>query len=333
MGLLKKSDKKRLLGYLKNFSKARVIVVGDFILDQFVWGTVDRISPEAPVPVVNVDRESYMPGGSLNVANNIRTLGGIVYPSGVVGRDLEGRMLLKTMRREGIDTEGVVYDAGRRTSLKTRVIAHSQQVVRFDREKTENISKSDLSKIKAFFKKRIKSVDVVIVEDYGKGVIQPELLKEIIQLSKKHKVPVIVDPKEKHFSYYAGATSITPNRKEAYGAIENGANKKYSILEVGRMLLKKLKLESVLMTLGEDGMALFEKDGTVTQIPTAAREVYDVSGAGDTVIATFGLALAAGASMKDAARLSNLAAGIAVAKLGTSTVSLKELKQAIEQES
>lgn len=335
MAVLKKSDKKRLLGHIKNFHKARVIVVGDFILDQFVWGSVDRISPEAPVPVVSVERESYMPGGSLNVANNIRTMGGVVYPSGVVGRDLEGRMLLKAMRREGIDTEGVVYDAGRRTSLKTRIIAHSQQVVRFDREKIGSIPKTDLAKIKSFFKKRIKDADVIIVEDYGKGVIQPELLKEITQLANKLKVPIIVDPKEEHFSYYTGVTAITPNRKEAFGAIDviGTSNKKLSNADVGKALLKKLKLQSVLMTLGEDGMALFEKNGTVTHIPTAAREVYDVSGAGDTVIATLGLALAVGATMKDAARLSNLAAGIAVAKLGTSTVSVKELTDALEQES
>ncbi len=318
------------MDYLKLFSKARILVIGDFMLDQFVWGSVNRISPEAPVPVVNVQRESYMPGGALNVANNIRTLGGTVYPCGVVGRDLEGRMLVKTIRREGIETGGVIYDASRRTTLKTRIIAHSQQVVRFDREKAEDISKEDRAAMMRFIQAAIKKTDVIIVEDYGKGVIQPVLLKELLKLAKKHKKPVVVDPKEKHFSYYKGATAITPNRKEAYGAIEH--SEKLPMKEVGKKLLSKLALEGVLMTLGEDGMALFEKDGSVTQIPTAAREVYDVSGAGDTVISVFSMALAVGAKMKDAARISNIAAGIVVGKLGTATVTPEELERALRKE-
>lgn len=316
--------------WLKRFRKARILVIGDFMLDQFVWGSVNRISPEAPVPVVNVQRESYMPGGALNVANNIRTLGGTVYPCGVVGRDLEGRMLVKTIRREGIETGGVIYDESRRTTLKTRIIAHSQQVVRFDREKAEDISREDRARIMKFIQSVIGKTDVIIVEDYGKGVIQPPLLEELLRLARKHKIPVVVDPKEKHFSYYKGATSITPNRKEAYGAIENSAS--MSLKELGSRLLQKLELESVLITLGEDGMALFEKDGSMTQIPTAAREVYDVSGAGDTVISVFSMALAVGAKMKDAARIANIAAGIVVGKLGTATVSPEELERALEQE-
>lgn len=318
------------MDYLKLFPKARILVIGDFMLDQFVWGSVNRISPEAPVPVVNVQRESYMPGGALNVANNIRTLGGTVYPCGVVGRDLEGRMLVKTIRREGIETGGVIYDESRRTTLKTRIIAHSQQVVRFDREKAADISKEDRARMMKFIRSAIEKTDVIIVEDYGKGVIQPALLQELLKLARKHKKPVVVDPKEKHFAYYKGATSITPNRKEAYGALEN--SEKLSLKEVGTKLLKKLDLESVLLTLGEDGMALFEKDGSVTQIPTAAREVYDVSGAGDTVISVFSMALAVGAKMKDAARISNIAAGIVVGKLGTATVSPDELERALVQE-
>jgi len=327
---LKDKKKTRLLDYLRLFSKARILVIGDFMLDQFVWGSVNRISPEAPVPVVNVQRESYMPGGALNVANNIRTLGGTVYPCGVVGRDLEGRMLVKTIRREGIETGGVIYDASRRTTLKTRIIAHSQQVVRFDREKGDDISKEDRAAMMRFIRAAIEKTDVIIVEDYGKGVIQPALLEELLKLARKHKKPVVVDPKEKHFSYYKGATAITPNRKEAYGAIEH--SEKLPMKEVGKKLLSKLALEGVLMTLGEDGMALFEKDGSVTQIPTAAREVYDVSGAGDTVISVFSMALAVGAKMKDAARISNIAAGIVVGKLGTATVTPEELERALRKE-
>lgn len=329
---MKLADKKKLLNYLKFFPRVRILVLGDFILDKFVWGSVDRISPEAPVPVVKVNRESYMPGGSLNVANNIRTLGGIVYPSGVLGRDLEGRMLLKAMRREGIETAGIVYDADRPTTLKTRIIAHSQQVVRFDRESSREISGEDYRQILGFIRKKIPVVDVVIVEDYGKGLIRPFLLREVIKLAREYRRPILVDPKEKHFPYYRGATLITPNRKEAYGALENDKDREgMNVDQVGRKLLKKMQCRGVLITLGEDGMALYEKSGKITRIPTAAREVYDVSGAGDTVISVLGLAMAAGASMKDAAVISNLAAGIVVGKLGTATVSPKELEAAIRE--
>jgi D-beta-D-heptose 7-phosphate kinase/D-beta-D-heptose 1-phosphate adenosyltransferase len=330
---LKASEKKHFFELVSRFKDTRSLVIGDFILDQFVWGNVQRISPEAPVPVVNVQRESYMPGGSLNVANNIRTLGGIVYPCGVVGRDLAGRMLLKAMRREGIETGGIIYDRLRPTSMKTRVIAHSQQVVRFDREKVDDISREDTRRILRFFRQEIPATDVVIIEDYGKGVIQPVLLKEVLKLARRYQKPVLVDPKEKHFSYYAGVTALTPNRNEAFAAYENGrfhGHHSPSLEEVGRGLLRKLKCEAILITLGEDGMVLFEKQGSITRIPTTAREVYDVSGAGDTVIAVFGLALAARAKMREAAILSNLAAGIVVGKLGTAAVTREELREAIE---
>ena len=330
--LLKTSEKKRFSDLIRRFKNARILVIGDFILDQFVWGSVHRISPEAPVPVVNVQRESYVPGGSLNVANNIRTLGGTVYPCGVVGRDLAGRMLLKAMRREGIEIGGIIYDRSRPTSVKTRVIAHSQQVVRFDREKEGEISREDCQKILRFVRQMISSIDVVVIEDYGKGVVQPALLKEVLQLAKRWKKPVLVDPKEKHFSYYQGATALTPNRKEAYTAYENGHRTNHhdpSLEEVGHGLLKQLKSQALLITLGEDGMALFEKNGKMTHIPTTAREVYDVSGAGDTVIAVFSLALAAGAKMREAAMISNLAAGIVVGKIGTATVSRQELEETV----
>ncbi len=330
------AEKKRFFEILEGFKKTHILVIGDFILDQFVWGSVKRISPEAPVPVVKVERESFMPGGSLNVANNIRSLRGQVCPCGIVGRDLYGRVLLKVMRKQGIETGGIVYDPTRPTSLKTRVIAHSQQVVRFDREKTDDVSKADLLKILKFVRENIKRMDVVILEDYGKGVMQPFLLKEIVRLAKKFKKPVLVDPKEKHFVYYQGVTCITPNRSEAYVGYErtHGACHQTPELEtVGWGLMKKLKLDSVLITLGEDGMALFEKNRKLTRVPTAAREVFDVSGAGDTVIATLALALAAGAKMQEAAQIANLAAGIVVGKLGTATVAPEELEEAIKKAS
>jgi len=331
---LSASEKRQLLQIIDGFSRARILGIGDFILDKFVWGNVSRISPEAPVPVVDVKRESYMPGGSLNVANNIRTLGAHVYPCGVVGRDIEGRVLVKTMRREGIETGGVVVDSKRPTSIKTRIIAHSQQVVRFDRESSENVSAADLKKIAQFVEKKIADVNVVIIEDYGKGVIQPQFVTEIIRIAKRKGKPVLVDPKEKHFSFYKGATGMTPNRKEAYAGYESlfGAqHEKPSLETVGWGLLKKLELEFIMITLGEDGMALFEKGKkAVVQIPTTAQEVYDVSGAGDTVIATLALAMAAQAPMPLAAMISNLAAGIVVEKLGTATTTVEELRTRIK---
>lgn len=331
METLRETSKGRLLEMVERFPKARVLVVGDFILDEFIWGNVSRISPEAPVPVVNVKRESFLPGGSLNVANNIRTLGGTVYPCGIVGRDLEGRLLLRGMRREGIDTGGVVTDKTRPTTIKTRVIAHSQQVVRVDRENVEPASPRDIQKILQFVRRKIKAVDVVVIEDYGKGIIEPSLLTPLLKLARRYQKPVLVDPKERHFNLYQGVTVITPNRKEACGAFASFTNGREPALEeTGRGLLKRLRSQAVLITLGEEGMALFEKNRPTAKIPTMAREVYDVSGAGDTVIAVLGLGLAVGATFREAAILSNLAAGIVVGKLGTATVEPAELKQAIE---
>lgn len=322
-------SKIRLLDLVNQFDHAKLLVIGDFILDEFVWGAVNRISPEAPVPVVNVERQSFMPGGALNVANNIRSLNGTVYPCGVVGRDLYGRMLVKTMRREQIETGGVIYDKTRPTSLKTRVIAHSQQVVRFDKEKSQDLNSHETKRILQFVRANMKYVQVIIIEDYGKGVITPELLKTVVSLAKKHKIPVLVDPKEKNFQYYRGVTALTPNKKEAISAFGAANGRIPELSEVGKGLLRKFSAEAILITLGEEGMALFEKKGTVTKIPTAAREVYDVSGAGDTVISVFGLALASGATMREAAVISNLAAGIVVGKLGTATLTREELRNAI----
>lgn len=322
--------KSRFTSLIRHFSRNHLIVVGDFILDEFVWGSVDRISPEAPVPVVQVNRESFMPGGALNVAHNIRSLKGIVYPCGVVGRDLHGRMLLKAMRAEHIEIGGVIYDKLRPTTVKTRVIAHSQQMVRFDRERSDNISEIDSKQILRFVRETLQKSHVLIIEDYGKGVITPAILREVIQLAKSRKIPILVDPKEKNFPYYKGITAITPNKKEAlaaYGA--KSFETPPSLEKVGEGLLEKFECEAVLITLGEEGMMLFEKNGDITKIPTAAREVYDVSGAGDTVISVFGLALASGATMKEAAIIANAAAGVVVGKLGTATLTQEELLDAL----
>lgn len=321
---------KRFLEVINAFEKTKILVVGDFILDEFVWGKVSRISPEAPVPVVNINRQEFVPGGALNVSNNIRELKGTVFPCGVLGKDLYGRMLLKKMRENGIETGGVVYEKGRRTTLKTRVVAHSQQVVRFDREDTDDISHAATRHILSFVRQRITQVQVLVIEDYGKGVITPMLLKSIAQLAKKHGVTTIVDPKEKHFDYYRGMNVITPNLREAVAAARKRPDEEYIPLEeVGRRLLARFKCKAAVVTLGEKGMCIFEQSRRVTHIPTAAREVFDVSGAGDTVVAVLAMALSAGASIKEAATLANLAAGVVVGKLGTATVTPEEFKSSV----
>ncbi len=317
---------------IKHFNNASVLVVGDLMLDEFIWGKVSRISPEAPVPVVWATSESVMPGGASNVANNIRSLGGEVYLAGVVGDDERGRLLVDELLRRKINAEGVAIETERPTTLKTRVIAHSQQVVRIDKEKVANISKNSIKKILDFSKDIIGDIDAVVIEDYGKGVIVRELLSPLIKLAKKHKKIITVDPKENHFPMYKNVTAITPNHHEAARAAGMPAENGASIDEIGKRLLKRLNCEVVLMTMGEHGMCIFEKKGKVTRIPTVAQEVYDVSGAGDTVISAYTLSLAAGAKAIEAAHIANCAAGIVVGKVGIAVTTQEELIDKIKAE-
>lgn len=315
----------KLKKIIPGFSNVKILVIGDLILDEFVWGEVSRISPEAPVPVVWVKSESFMPGGAANVANNIASLGAKVYISGVAGNDERAGILKEGLTEKGINTDGIIIDDSRPTTLKTRVVAHHQQVVRIDREKIESISSGVLDKIIDYVKNVIDEMDAIIIEDYGKGVISAKLLKEILSIAKKKKKIITVDPKEEHFSYYKGVTAITPNHHEAAQAAGIKARDNKSIFKIGKTLLKKLNCEGVLVTLGENGMQLFQKNGAITYIPTVAQEVFDVSGAGDTVISAFTLALALGIDMKDAAYVSNIAAGIVVGKVGIAVITQKEL--------
>jgi len=310
---------------ISKFANTKILVIGDLILDEFVWGKVSRISPEAPVPVVWVERESYMPGGASNVASNIRSLEGSVYIAGVVGSDQRAEKLTELLSAKGVTTQGIITDPSRPTTLKTRIIAGHQQIVRIDREKIEHLSGSILKDIVLYAKKVIPHVDAVIIEDYGKGVITPGLLKPIIKCARSHKKIITVDPKEEHISYYKGVTSLTPNNHEASATSGIKIKDEATLETAGKKLLKKLNSDSVLITRGENGMCLFEKNGKITKIPTAAQEVFDVSGAGDTVISVFTLALACGASMLDAAKISNIAAGIVVGKAGVAVTNQKEL--------
>jgi D-beta-D-heptose 7-phosphate kinase/D-beta-D-heptose 1-phosphate adenosyltransferase len=319
----------KLLKILPNFKKARILVIGDLILDEFIWGSVDRISPEAPVPVVRVKSQSFMPGGASNVANNIKALGAEVYMVGVAGSDLYGDILKQQLRDRGINTDGLVTDGSRQTTLKTRVIAHSQQVVRIDKEDNYHVAGDTLKKISNYILTNISKVDAIIIEDYGKGVITPKLLNNVLKAARKEKKIITIDPKEQHLAYYKKATAITPNKyeleKAAHVKIEDSASLKLAAAK----LLKRLQLDSILVTLGEDGMCLFERSGKITKIPTMAQEVYDVSGAGDTVISTFTLALASSANLKQAAFMSNCAAGVVVGKVGVAVCSADELRNKI----
>jgi D-beta-D-heptose 7-phosphate kinase/D-beta-D-heptose 1-phosphate adenosyltransferase len=317
--------RKKVEALLGRFDRVHILVVGDLMLDRFIWGSVTRISPEAPVPVVEVTSESDVPGGSANVVNNICALGGRVHVCGLIGSDRIGRNLLEKLSHTRIDLTGVILDSRRSTTLKTRIIAHSQQVVRVDKENRAPIRDRETARLLSYIRSLIGRLDAVIIEDYGKGLVTQQLVRELIRLSREHDVILAVDPKRGHVIDYRGITVITPNRTEALWLAGPESSDRVDLDEVGRNLLARLACKGVLITLGEQGMRLFQEGRKPTGIPTAAREVYDVSGAGDTVISAFTLALAAGASMADAAILANYAAGVVVGKVGTATVSRAEI--------
>ena len=327
-----KKDFARIQRLISSFDRARVLVVGDLILDEFIYGNVSRISPEAPVPVVWVDKESFMPGGASNVANNIRALGGQVYLAGVVGDDSRGETLRGLLKKKGVNCDGIFSDKDRPTTQKTRVIAHHQQVVRIDREVIKPVAEATLKEIIHFIGTQIDVIDALIIEDYGKGVIVPSLVREIVKIARKHKKIITVDPKETHFSYYRGVTTLTPNHHEAAAMVGFKIKDEASLEKAGRKMLQKLKCETALITLGENGIAIFQEGEKMIKIPTVAQEVYDVSGAGDTVISTYTLARAAGANAIEAAHIANCAAGIVVGKLGVAVTSREELIERIRKE-
>ena len=321
-----------LIKYLKSFNKAKVLVLGDVMMDHFIWGKVSRISPEAPVPVVNVTNETLLLGGAANVVNNITSLGGKAEICGVIGNDDMGRCFVKEIKSKGISDKGLFYD-DRPTTVKTRIIAHSQQVVRFDREQKSEISIKTQNSIYEFINKRIKSIDVLTISDYAKGIITPALMTDVLKLAKKNGVMVVVDPKVNHFNLYKGVTVITPNNLEASNASGVEIENESSLKRAGEVLLNRLGCDALLITRGEHGMSLFENNGHVTHIPTVAKEVYDVTGAGDTVVAALSLAMAAGASIKEAAVIANYAAGIVVGIVGTAAVTKKELERVLKGDS
>jgi rfaE bifunctional protein kinase chain/domain len=322
-------DRQALRRHIQRFPQANVLVVGDLILDHYIWGKVSRISPEAPVPVVHVDSESLLLGGAANVYNNILSLGGRADLCGVVGADEGGRRLLKELgvRRHG--RGGVVIDADRPTTRKTRVVAHNQQVVRFDVEHRSELKSSLQRRILRYVESRLREISCLVVSDYAKGVVTASLMAELVRLTALRHVPIVVDPKVEHFSYYKGVTVVTPNHLEAGQAAGIHGDDDGAINEAGETIRQRLGCHSVLVTRGEKGMSLFEFDGTTFHIPTMARQVYDVTGAGDTVIGTLALGLATGASIREGAMLANQAAGIVVGMVGTATVTAQQLTEAI----
>ncbi len=318
-----------LRSYIKKFRNGKVLVIGDLILDQYVWGQVSRISPEAPVPVVTVSTETLQLGGAANVSNNIRALGGRVDLCGVIGADEGGRQFLKVLESQGLGRDGILSDQDRPTTKKTRVVAHNQQLLRFDNERTEAISGVLEARLTRYVAACIRSASALVVSDYAKGVVTPRLMTDLTDLANRHGVPVIVDPKVAHIGRYKGVTVITTNHHEAVQAAGLQGDDEAAILEAGRHLHQRLGCQAVLITRGERGMSLIEGAGKVTHIPTVAQQVFDVTGAGDTVVATLALALAAGATMRQAAILANHAAGVVVGMVGTSTVTAAQLDEAL----
>ncbi|UCG78805.1 MAG: D-glycero-beta-D-manno-heptose-7-phosphate kinase [Nitrospirota bacterium] len=315
---------------LNNFRNKSILVVGDIILDHYVEGRVDRISPEAPVPVVTVYRDDrYNLGGAGNVANNIVSLGARAYICGTTGNDDRGSILNNILGSKGIITDGIL-PTSRRTTVKTRVIAHNhQQVVRVDREDNTPLSLRETESIRNYLRKNFHMFDGVIISDYSKGVITRELISYTNRLAKKHRKTVAVDPKVGHFEYYKNVSFITPNKKEASVMSNIDINDDLSLSRAGKRLLSSLNCKGVLITRGEEGMSLFERGKKEQKIRTVARDVYDVTGAGDTVISVFTLAHVAGATLFQAAKLANHAAGIVVAEAGTATTTMEEIKASL----
>ena len=313
-------------------AKTRVLVVGDVMLDQFIWGSVARISPEAPVPVVDFERESFMPGGAANVARNLTALNVPAEIFGAVGEDSAGRELKKLLGEQNIGCSGLVANAGRRTSVKTRIVAHKQQVVRVDRETRDDLDSKLEERLLRGLEAKLSGAAAVIVCDYGKGVVTQTLLNELKAVCRESGIWVSLDPKPVHQLNLGGLSLITPNRKETFELANLSDDTKNAnpladknLMMAAERLLSELRPAVLLVTLGELGMLLCQRGQKPFHIPTVAQEVFDVSGAGDTVIATFTLAIAAGASPIEAAIVSNHAAGIVVGKVGTATAVPEEL--------
>ncbi len=317
---------------LGSLAKCRILVIGDVMLDHFIWGHVRRISPEAPVPIVEVTREEFYPGGAANVARNISPFSPHTHLMGRVGKDMAADKLRELLITDGVDPQPLLVHATLPTISKARVSARQQQIVRVDREKLMPLTEAELAEVGLRLQQLAPDLDAIILEDYGKGFMTTPLMELVAKFAAEHHLIVTVDPSPRNPLPWAGVSLVKPNRLEAFAAagledhlLPEPPLENQELLEVGRVLLAKWAVASVLVTLGEQGMMLFERDKAPHHIPTRAREVFDVSGAGDTAIALLTLALAAGFTLPDAAEISNHASGIVVGKLGTATLTPDEL--------
>jgi D-glycero-beta-D-manno-heptose-7-phosphate kinase len=333
--ILPGSEVQEMVRAIQTFPNYKVLVIGDIMMDEFLWGEVSRISPEAPVPIVKVEKETFLLGGAANVVNNLIGLKGQVLLAGVIGSDGMGRRLLRKLQSLGTTTDGLVVEEGRPTAIKTRVIAHNQQVVRVDREKVMPIQSETLKSLLTIIKKNIPQIQGIIISDYGKGVVSQELISGLKKIVGKRSIPILVDPKPNNIRWYDRVTLITPNHLEAELAVGRKIDSEEDLLWAGMRLLNIIKCDSVLITRGKEGMTLFLKNKKTEHIPTVAQKVFDVTGAGDTVIATLILSLASGMKMIQACKAANYAAGIVVGEVGTAAVQagalIKVLKAAAKK--
>lgn len=317
---------------LENFSKVKVLVVGDVMIDRYWWGSVSRISPEAPVPVVKLDNLSLVAGGAANVAANIAGLGAEALLVGVIGDDNEAQIFPELLNKSNVKADFLIKVPERQTTIKTRVIAHGQQIVRIDQETKKNLTSSAQQKIWETIQNLLGRIDIIVVSDYAKGVLTNKLLKRLITTAKEKNKLILIDPKGKKFSKYRGATLLTPNQREAFEACGLEENVKDSVDKSGNFLRENLSLEAILITQGEKGMRLFQKNMEITNLNSLARQVYDVTGAGDTVIATLAVAIASGADFYEASKIANIAAGLVVEQVGTTAISFEMLYRSLTAE-
>jgi len=323
----------RLRNLFEGFHRKTLMVIGDLMLDQYFWGNVSRISPEAPVPVVEIESESYRFGGAANVSHNVSALGARVIPVGVIGDDNSGLALKRLHEEKGLPVQGLIVDPERPTTVKTRIIAHGQHVVRTDREVKKGISKKIQNRILDFFTSRLDTIDGLILEDYNKGLLVPHVIESVIELSNRKGVPVFVDPKVDHFMHFKHVTLFKPNRKETADILGIRLDSNEALERAGQRLLEKLECDGVLITLGEEGMMLMEAGKPLYRIPTRAQKVHDVSGAGDTVIATMAVAVTGGANLREGATIANHAAGIVCGEVGVVPVDRARLLAMLIEES
>lgn len=323
-------DSSEAIHILRKFQDQHVLVVGDVMLDRYLWGNVARVSPEAPVPIVTKQRASSAPGGAGNVAVTVAGLGGHPLLVGIAGEGADGRELQDVLTQRGADSSGIVLTSRRRTTVKTRVIAHNQQLLRIDEEDTAPVDAELAKNLLARVEERLPASRVVILSDYAKGVLTPPLLSAIIARARQLEIPVLVDPKGTDFSRYNGASLLTPNKTEALLSARCPPDQGASVVNAGTQLMNSLSIDALLITEGESGMTLFEKPDSAIHLPASARVVYDVTGAGDAVIGTLGLALGAGGSLRMATYLANLAGGLAVEQVGTAIITTAALEGVFE---